>query len=188
MQQSAATAITDKQEPRSSVAANLSQAIGLKVVKGALVPASDADVERLRRLNLSLNQTVYAELDWHRLPHDLRRIHRLGQLLVEQTDRFAHMNAHQAIKTLQALSGAGCDVVSLKAGMLADLTGGECLGDPEELVAVFQPWTLSPGRMSGAQFAELLDQLCRYVALNVWPECDPEDIASWTELVPRSCP
>lgn len=169
-------------------AANLSEAIGLKVVKGALVPATEADLERLHRLNLSLNQTVYAELDWRRLPSDLRRIHKLGQLVVDQTDRFSHMTAHQAIKTLQAESGAGCDVISVPAGTLADLAGLPCRGDRNQLVTVNRPWTLSPSHLSGAQFAQLLDQLCRYIALTVWPECEPAEIASWTDLLPRSCP
>ena len=165
-----------------------SPAIGLKVIRGALVPATELDQQQLRNLNLSLNQTIHARLDWLRLPSDLKRIHKLGQLLVEQTPMFAHMDPHTAIKVLQSLSGAGCDLFSVPAGTLADLAGIQCQDDPHKLVTVFQPWSLSPQSLSGAQFARLYDQLCRYVAIEVWPECEPEDVKEWTDLVANSCP
>jgi|GEM_PF-5263397 len=163
-------------------------AIGLRVVRGALVPATELDQQQLRRLNLSLDQTVYAELDFERVPADLKRIHKLGQLLVDQVPLFAHMDAHMAIKVLQSLSGAGCDVMSVPAGTLADLSGQECQGDPNKLVTVFQPWSLSPSRMSGAQFARLLDQLCRYIAIEIWSDCPPEDVKMWADTMPSSNP
>ncbi|OLF82094.1 hypothetical protein AWH63_11175 [Marinobacter sp. C18] len=169
-------------------AADPSPAIGLKVVRGALVPASEVDQQTLRSLNLSLGQTVYAAMDFQRVPADLKRIHKLGQLLVDQVPMFAHMDAHTAIKVLQSLSGAGCDVMSVPAGTLADLAGQSCHGDPNALVTVFQPWSLSPNTMSGAQFARLLDQLCRYVACEIWPDCNPEDVKSWADVVPPSLP
>lgn len=165
-----------------------SPAIGLRVVRGALVPATDQDQDQLKRLNLSLNQVVHAQVDFQRVPADLKRIHRLGQLLVDQCEMFAHMDSHQAIKVLQSLSGIGCDVVSVPAGTLADLTGRECKDDPRKLVTVFQPWSLSPRTMSGAQFARLYDQLCRYVATEVWENCTPESIQNWVDVLPRSCP
>ena len=163
-------------------------AIGLRVVRGALVPATQDDQEQLKRLNLSLNQVIHAQVDFQRTPAGLKKIHRLGQLLVENCEMFAHMDSHQAIKVLQSLSGVGCDVVSVPAGTLADLTGRECKEDPRKLITVFQPWSLSPRTMSGAQFARLYDQLCRYVATDIWEHCAPETINHWVEALPSSCP
>lgn len=162
--------------------------IGLRVVKGALMPATESDHQTLQRLDLSMNQVVHVQLDTLRHPSDLKRIHKLGQLLVEHVDMFAHMDSHQAVKVLQSLSGAGCDVVSLPAGTLADLAGQPCQGNPDKLVVVFQPWSLSPNALSGAQFARLFDQLCRYVALEIWPHCEQEQIAKWADITPYSLP
>lgn len=162
--------------------------IGLRVIKGALVPATDEDASVLRRLNLSIGQTVYAELDWMRAPHDLKRIHRLGQILVDQVSDFAHMDAHTAIKAIQSLSGAGCRMISIPAGVLADLTGQPCQSNPHDLISICEPMSLSPSTMSGAQFSILLDQLCRYVAINIWPSLSAAQIEAWTDEVTRSTP
>ncbi|WP_175618675.1 hypothetical protein [Marinobacter lutaoensis] len=163
-------------------------AVGLRVVKGALVPATEEDYQQLKTLDLSLNQTIFATIDFAQKPGSLKRIHRLGQLLVEQVPMFAHLDAHQAIKVLQSLSGAGCDVISVPAGTLAALAGMECQGDPNALVTVFQPWSLSPSSLTGPQFERLFSQLCRYVATEIWPDLDPGDIERWTDLVHRDTP
>lgn len=163
-------------------------AVGLKVVKGALVPASEADTVQLRACELSMNQTIFATLDFPQKPGSLKRIHRLGQLLVDQVPMFGHLDSHQAIKVLQSMSGAGCEVISVPAGTLANLTGQECMGDPSELVTVFQPWSLSPSTMNGPQFERLFSQLCRYVALEIWPDLEPEQIEQWADVTHQETP
>jgi len=162
-------------------------AVGLRVIKGALVPASENDQRQLRTLDLALNQTVFATIDFAQKPGSLKRIHALGQLLVDQ-GIFSHLDSHQAIKVLQSMSGAGCEVVSVQAGTLADLTGQPCIGNPERLVTVFQPWSLSPSSLTGPQFERLFSQLCRYVALEIWPDIEPEEIERWADLIHRDCP
>lgn len=163
-------------------------AVGLIVKKGALVPATEADQNQLRDLDLSFEQPVFALIDFEQKPGCLKRIHRLGQLLVDQVPMFEHLDAHQAIKVLQSMSGAGCDIVSVRAGELADLTGRECQGDRNALVPVFQPWSLSPSSLAGAQFERLLSQLCRYVAIEIWPDIEPDQIELWTDQVHRNTP
>lgn len=162
--------------------------VGLRVIRGGFVPASETDAQLLRSLNLRTNALVSAELDWLRAPHDLRRIHRLGQILVDQVPEFAHLDAHEAIKRLQALSGAGCRCIGIPAVALAQLTGIPCQGDPNAIITVYEPYSLSPSSLSGAQFARLLDQLCKYVALHIWPDLTDVEIARWTSEIPYSCP
>lgn len=165
-----------------------SQSIGLRVIRGALVPATEVDALALRSLNLRTNMVVSADIDWMRAPHDLRRIHRLGQILVDQVPDFAHLDAHEAIKRLQAASGAGCRVIGVPASILARLAGLPCPEYPDEIIPVNEPYSLSPSTLSGAQFARLLDQLCKYVALHIWPELSDEEIVRWTDEIPYSTP
>lgn len=173
---------------QQSMAGSSGAPVSLRVIPGGFVPATDTDAQALRALGLRTNMTVCADLDWIRAPHDLRRIHRLGQILVDQVPDFSHLDAHEAIKRLQAASGAGCKVIGMPALALAQLTGIPCQGDPGAVVTVNEPYSLSPSSMSGAQFARLLDQLCKYVALHIWPELTDEEIARWTNEIPYSVP
>lgn len=174
------------------------QPIGLRVIKGALVPATDDDIETLRRFRLRVGHLVLATLDRPRHPEGLRVLHGFAQLISQNIEGFEHLTAHQVIKRLQAESGVGCHLISVSArdaisALLPSL--GEELASPinfdnigDQLVTAYQPKSLSAATMDDAEFQEIFDGLSRYVALHYWPTMTPEQIAETARLMPESVP
>jgi hypothetical protein len=166
--------------------------ISLIVQKGALVPATEHDSERLRKQDLRIGQTVFAEIDTERHPKDLKRIHRLGQIVCENIDQFAHLDAHQAIKKLQAESGVGCDFMQVSVTSLRKIVSMKdipVIDIPDDtMVTVTSPKSLSPAKMDGSEFHIVFDGLCRYLALHYWPEISAEDALEMVDLFAFSTP
>lgn len=92
---------------------------------GALVPRYSADREQLRSRKFVTGAELRAEIRRKRNPKFYRLGHALGKLLVEQTEEFALLNAHTAIKRLQMESGVCCDIVEYEIPGLGKITRNE---------------------------------------------------------------
>lgn len=185
-----------------------SQPISLRVVKGALVPVSDADTETLRRFRLRVGQLVVASIDRPRHPEGLRLLHSFAQLISQNVEGFEHHTAHQVIKKLQAQSGVGCTMISTSlrdfwrtllpsiSDALAPgaVNGFEEISDMvnagagDRMITGYQPKSLSAATMDDSEFQEIFDGLCRYVALTYWPSMTAEQVAETARLMPDSTP
>ncbi|WP_273208788.1 hypothetical protein [Marinobacter subterrani] len=189
---------TPPQRPIESDKQAAAQPIGLRVIKGALVPATDDDIETLRRFRLRVGHLVIATLDRPRHPEGLRVLHGFAQLISQNIEGFEHLTAHQVIKRLQAESGVGCHLISVSArdaiSALLPSLGDDIasaidfnkMGD--HLVNAYQPKSLSAATMDDAEFQEIFDGLARFVALRYWPSMTPEQIQETAGLMPESVP
>jgi hypothetical protein len=178
------------------------------VVKGALVPVSDADTDTLRRFRLRVGQMVIANIDRPRHPEGLRLLHSFAQLVSQNIEGFEHHTAHQVIKKLQAQSGVGCHMTSvtlkdfwntllptiqeddapdIEAG-LNEISKLMSAGAGEQMITGYQPKSLSMATMDDFEFQEIFDGLCRYVALTYFPSMSPEAVAETARLMPSSTP
>lgn len=92
---------------------------------GALVPRFSADREQMRARKFVTGAELRAEIKRKRNPRFYRLGHALGRFLVEQTEEFALLNAHTAIKRLQMESGVCCDIVEYEIPGLGKITRNE---------------------------------------------------------------
>lgn len=138
---------------------------------GALVPASPADRDLLRKRRLKPGDLLRGQLTQPRNLGFHNLAHKLGQLIVENIDAFAGVDPHEALKRLQRESGMGCDQQHIEIPGL-----GTCL--------VNVPRSMAFDRMDEADFRALLQGLCRYLSAVYWPECDEGEIAAMVEFMP----
>lgn len=186
------------QRPIESDKQESAQPVALRVVKGALVPATDEDIETLRRFRLRVGHLVLATMDRPRHPEGLKVLHGFAQLISQNIEGFEHLSAHQVIKRLQAESGVGCHLISVSAqdavsallpslgSDLAKAIDFDQIGD--QLVNAYQPKSLSPATMDDSEFQEIFDGLSRYVAIRYWLSMTPEQIQETSRLMPESVP
>lgn len=176
-----------------------SQSVSLTVAKGALIPSTDADTETLRKFRLRIGQSVRANIDTPRNPEGFRLLHGFAQLVSQNIEGFEHMPAHQVIKTLQAESGVGCELVSIAASDFASMLPPDLQSllvtprqtdsrEPDRMITAFQPRSLAVGKMDDSEFQEIFDGLCRYIALTYWKDMTGEQIAETARLMPDSTP
>jgi len=109
---------------------------------GALVPRWSADRDQLRARKFVTGAELRAELRRKRNPKFYRLGHALGKFMVEQTEAFADMDAHTAIKRLQMESGICCDRVEYEVPGIGKITRTE-------------PWSTSFDDMEEGTWAEL---------------------------------
>jgi len=91
-------------------------------IVGALVPANDIDARLLRERKFHTGREVRAELKQPRNPAFHRLAHAIGHLLVENVEAFRDMDAHGAIKALQAKTGVCCEPLEIDLGSLGKVT------------------------------------------------------------------
>lgn len=115
---------------------------------GALVPRWSADREQLRARKFVTGAELRAEIKRKRNPKFYRLGHALGKLLVEQTEAFADLNAHTAVKRLQVESGVCCDRVQYEVPGLGEITRVE-------------PWSTGFDEMEEGTWAELWTALVK---------------------------
>lgn len=115
---------------------------------GALVPRWTADRDQLRARKFVTGAELRAEIRRKRNPKFYRLGHALGKLLVEQTETFADLNAHTAIKRLQIESGVCCDRVEYDVPGIGTITRTE-------------PWSTSFDDMEEGTWTELWTALVK---------------------------
>ena len=143
----------------------------LRVERGALVPADAHSQQRLRERGYRVGDVLAAELVKPRSPGFWRLAHRIGTLCVESIEAFHGLNAHQAIKKIQADAGLECDVTH------TDIPG---LG---ALVSK-QPRSLSFESMEQGQFYEFTRAACRHIASTYWPHLTAEQVQEMADTFP----
>lgn len=141
----------------------------MRVGKGILTPADSYTTQRLRAKAFHTGDLVGVELRKIRNPAFHRLAHALGSLLVENTDRFLGLNAHQALKRIQYEAGVGCDEMSVQAG--------------DEMAVVRIPRSLSFASMDDGEFHEIYSQMCGYIARTYFPKLTQEQVAQMAELM-----
>lgn len=137
--------------------------------RAAFVAASDADAALLGERGFKLNARVRADLKQPRNERFNRLVHGLGRVLVANIDRFAGMQAHAAIKALQAESGVYCDREEF------DIPG---LGRLSRLI----PQSLAFDSMGEESFQDFWHQCCAYLVATDWPTLTEERLTEMAEF------
>lgn len=137
--------------------------------RAAFVAASEADAALLVERAFRLNTKVRAELKQPRNERFNRLVHGLGRVLVQNIDRFAGMQAHAAIKELQAESGVYCDREEF------DIPG---LGRLSRQV----PQSLAFDSMGEEAFQDFWRQCCAYLVKTDWPTLTEERLTEMAEF------
>lgn len=144
--------------------------IMLRVSKGALVPADDLALGRLKARGYSLGDVVSAEIRKARNPAFHRKAHVLGRLLAENIDAFEGMDAHSVLKRLQLESGVGCESIAIYVPGV-----GMCEHR--------QAKSLSFENLDEGSFQELYTGLCQHVIKRYWPDMDEHTLEEAASLV-----
>lgn len=76
---------------------------------GALIPANDIDARLLRERGFKVGKEIRAELKQPRNPGFHRLAHAIGNLLVDNVEKFCGKGGHEVLKEVQAESGVCCD-------------------------------------------------------------------------------
>ena len=136
---------------------------------GAFVPADDIARQKLRRAGFKANEVVYAELKQPRNPRFFNLMHKFGDLLAENVDKFAGKSAHDVLKRLQIEADIACDHAVI-----------EIDGIPMEY-RIAQ--SLSFADMDEGRAHEVWEQMVEHVAAKYWPDLDAEKVEQMAELV-----
>lgn len=137
--------------------------------RAAFVAASDADAALMAERGFKINARVRADLKQPRNERFNRLVHGLGRVLVQNIDRFSGMQAHAAIKELQAESGVYCDREEF------DIPG---LGRLSRQV----PQSLAFDSMGEEAFQDFWRQCCAYLVKTDWPTLTEERLTEMAEF------
>ncbi|EWC39572.1 hypothetical protein [Stutzerimonas stutzeri] len=137
--------------------------------RAAFVAASEADASLMAERGFKLNAKVRADIKQPRNERFNRLVHGLGRVLAQNIDRFAGMQAHAAIKELQAESGVYCDREEF------DIPG---LGRLSRQV----PQSLAFDSMGEEAFQDFWRQCCAYLVKTDWPTLTEERLTEMAEF------
>lgn len=143
----------------------------MRVQKGAIVPADSYTQQRLRDKGLHLDDLVGVTLRKIRNPGFHRLAHAFGDFMVKNVESFENLNAHRALKRIQAEGGIGCEEFTVQAD--------------GETVLVRVPQSLSYASMDDGEFKEVYGAMCRYVAMKYFPDLSEHQVAAMVEMMPR---
>ena len=144
--------------------------IALRVGKGRLEPADGLAAARLRAKGYHVGDIVFATLTKPRNPGYHRLAHALGQMVADNIDEFAGMDAHATLKRLQMECGIGCEEIAYKVHGMT--------------VVQRVPLSLSFESMEEDEFRAVFSGICRHLAATYWPTLTADDIAGMIELMP----
>lgn len=117
---------------------------------GALVPAHPIDRRLMKERRFHAGREVRAELKQPRNPAFHRLAHAVGHLLVDNVEAFRDMDAHGAIKEIQAKTGVCCEPLEIDLGSLGKVTAQV-------------PRSLAFDEMSEDEFAQLFEAITAYI-------------------------
>lgn len=140
---------------------------------GALVPLTKWDARAMRDRKMHVNVELRAELKQRRNVKFHRLSHALGALMADQHEAFAGIGAHDALKRLQAESGAACETVQY------DLPGG--LGK----LTRQEPRSLAFDELDEGEFQEVMRTIVAHIRAKYWPDMTEEAIAEMVEMYDR---
>ena len=93
---------------------------------GALVPAHPIDQRLMKERKFSVNREVRAELKQPRNPGFHRLAHAIGNLLVDNVEKFRGMGGHDALKAVQLESGVCCEMIEMDASPVIEAILDAC--------------------------------------------------------------
>lgn len=140
------------------------------VQKGGLRPADGYTEAQLRRKNYRIGDEVTIEIKKARIGWYHRKVHLFGDMVAQNIEAFAGLDAHSVLKRLQVEGNIGCDEMSIIFPGI-----GPC---------VYRiPQSLSYENMEQGQFEILYQQFCEYVRKTYWPELTDYQIADMADLM-----
>lgn len=140
-----------------------------RVQRGALVPSDALAESILRDGNYHVGDEVSVTIRKARSPGLHRRAHLFGAMLVENIDSFAGLDAHRALKRVQAEGRIECDEMTIYVKGLG-------------FAQTYIPRSMDYGNMDAADFEAMYQQMCRYIAETYWPQCDENEVARMAEF------
>ena len=171
----------------------MSEKLMFKIGKGALIPADEYTVSKLRTRNYKLNDVVLADITKPRNPKFNRLIHKLGKIVTENIADFHGMDAHSCIKRLQIEANAGCEEIAISlissewslikpilpalkilVGFISKATGFEITDSGMAIVRT--PKSLSFATMDQVAYEEVAMKICYHIHEVYWPTSTPEQI------------
>ena len=154
------------------------------VVRRVMVAADRFSADMLKGKNLNEGDRVRAWIGQERDSRSWGRAHALGQLLVDNVDGYEHLNAHQALKRLQALAGVECDEQIITG---TELPCPHC-GAMSEVPAMTarSPRSLAFDSMDEEDFQTAYTAMVRYIIANHWPDCSESQIEMMSSLCGQS--
>jgi hypothetical protein len=127
----------------------------------------------MREGKLGVGTEVRAELKKPRNVKFHRLAHALGSMVVDQIAEFEGMKAHDALKRLQAASGAACETVAYELpGGLGKLTRSE-------------PRSISFDEMDESEFQQVVATIYAHLRSRYWPSMEEDAIAEMVEMYER---
>lgn len=144
----------------------------LRVIKGGFAPENSYVASRLRDKGYKVGDVVLASITKPRKPGYNKYAHKIAQLCIKNTERFSqYTNPHLVLKTLQAESGAGCEIIILKVPQV---------GFVEQRI----PLSLSFESMEQGEFEEVVKGLCRHIGAEYMHGMTPEQVQEMVEVMP----
>lgn len=140
-------------------------------VRLALLADSGIDKFLLKERGYREGDKVRAELKQPRDTAKHRRVHRLGQLVAQNLDKFQGMDAHSVIKKLQGDAGVCCTEEFFDLGTLGR-------------VSRQVPESLAFDEMPEERFLEFWRGICQHLIVTYWPNLDAEQIEDMITLMP----
>lgn len=144
-----------------------------RIVKGAMVPADNFTVKRLRDRGYAVGDIVSAELRKPRNPGFHRLVHRIGHLVAENIESFAGMQAHAVLKRLQWEANIGCDEMGVNVPGVG-------------MAMVRTPRSLSYESMDEGEFREIARAFCNHIAAAYWPDLTADQIEQMADTFPEA--
>lgn len=137
---------------------------------GRFEPADQLSQEVCRARKYRVGDILSTDMKKPRSYVQWKKAHKLGQLLAENLDDFAGMDAHRVLKRIQVETGIGCDEMPIKA---------EGLG----MVIYRIPRSLAFDQMEEGVFQETYAGFCRHIIKTYWQTLTAEEIDEMATLV-----
>lgn len=141
----------------------MAEKIYMRYMNGSLIPADNYAARRLEEKKLKHGEIVGAVFTKLRTVGSNRNAHAIADLMIHNHDDFIGMSAHTALKTLQILSGAACDV----------------FGRGDKVIKV--PKSFNFTDMDQFEFDEAMKIICRYISEHYFLDMTAEEVFSLSE-------
>ena len=139
---------------------------------GAFAPADSISAGRCREARYRVGDHVLADLKRPRDPGQWRAAHLLAELLAENVDDFAGMDAHAILKGVQLESRLECEEA-------------DAVTVDGQVVRIIQPRSLSFGSMDRERFSAFWTSLCDYIAEHYFAGIPPDEVERMLDLMDR---
>lgn len=136
---------------------------------GMLKPLNMVDRRAMKDRRYSVGTEVRAELKKPRNVKFHRLAHALGALIAEQLDAFHGLGAHDALKKLQAISGAACSPVEYNLEGIGKIVRTE-------------PRSIAFDELDEGEFQEAMRTMYAKLQSEYWPSLTPEAIEQMVEM------